>query len=286
MSTSNNNCTGYYPSNENQNSLINPSNANIDKEIDDTHSDKDQITKGKQNSVFINNENTTDLELKSTNQQSDIPSNHFQKEYLEKVKTLEHLIDVIKENAYEKNKKEFEEKIRIKNELETNVEILSSYVKLNRLQRRNFGILSKGIVKENERLMFNSEKAVQETDFFQRQIPFLKTQIDQMKNEITSLYEETKELKNQKLLLDRKMFMLNDEIKRFNKLNSDTFSEKENLKNAIKLLKKHSVLTLEKIKIQEEQGKEFFSSLTLLAQKAKMENDNYTSTRASFTKSI
>lgn len=259
---------------------------NISKEISDSSSNKEKLAKIKQYTFNINNQNTTDLEFKSTNQPSDVQVNHFQAEYLNKVKTLEHLIDVIKENAYEKNKKELEEKILFKNELETNVEILSSYVKLNRLQKRNFGTLSKSITKENERFMFNSEKAVQESDFFERQIPYIRNQIEQMKNEATTLYEETKELKNQRLQLDRNMFMLNDEIKRYNKLNSDTFADKENLKNAIKLLKKHSVLTLEKIKLQEEQGKEFFSSLTLLAQKTKMENDNFSSTRASFTKTI
>lgn len=259
---------------------------NISKEISDSSSNKEKLAKIKQYTFNINNQNTTDLEFKSPNQPSDVQVNHFQAEYLNKVKTLEHLIDVIKENAYEKNKKELEEKIRFKNELETNVEILSSYVKLNRLQKRNFGTLSKSITKENERFMFNSEKAVHESDFFERQIPYIRNQIEQMKNEATTLYEETKELKNQRLQLDRNMFMLNDEIKRYNKLNSDTFADKENLKNAIKLLKKHSVLTLEKIKLQEEQGKEFFSSLTLLAQKTKMENDNFSSTRASFTKTI
>ena len=45
---------------------------------------------------------------------------------------MENLINVIKQNAYDKYKKELEDKLLLKNELETNVGILSEYEKRNR----------------------------------------------------------------------------------------------------------------------------------------------------------
>ena len=100
---------------------------------------------------------STSLQMKtsldSTKPFTETSQSKFQIDYLEKVKTMENLISVIKQNAYDKYKKELEDKLLLKNELETNVGILSEYIKMNRMQNRNFGTLSKSIVKENSTLL-------------------------------------------------------------------------------------------------------------------------------------
>lgn len=215
------------------------------------------------------------IDQDSTKPMTEFSTSKFQTEYLEKVKLMESLINTIKQNAFEKRKKELENKLRIKNELENNVEILSNYIKMNRTQKRNFGSLSKSITKENERLTASSQRAMEEQYFIQRELPSLRSEINQMQSQIGKLNNETKNLKNEKLAIERDIMYLQDEIKRMNKMNSSFFSEKENIRSSIKLLKKHSGITREKINIQNNKSDEFFNSLTYLAMKSQYENEEY-----------
>ena len=65
-----------------------------------------------------------------------------------------------------KQKRELEERWKYKNELENNVEILSSYLKMNRVQKKNFNYLMKNIDKEKERISEKSYKVQEEQHFF------------------------------------------------------------------------------------------------------------------------
>ena len=69
--------------------------------------------------------------------------------------------------------------------------------------------------------------------------------------------------------------LLQDEIKKLNKTNSTLFSEKENIRNSINLLKKHCCIIREKISVQNDKSDELFNSLTYLAQKSIYENEAY-----------
>lgn len=201
--------------------------------------------------------------------------NKFQEEYIEKVKRMENLISIIKQNAYERYRKELEDKLIYKSELENNVEILSSFIKANRIQKKNYGSLTKVILKENERLISSSQRAIEDQYFLEKELPLLRGEINRIEEQISGLNEETKIVKNNILLLERDIMGYEDEIKKFNKLNSGFFGEKENIRQSIKLLKKHSTITREKIKHQNEKSDELFSSLTLLAQKSKAESEEY-----------
>lgn len=79
----------------------------------------------------------TSLDQDSTKPFTEATQSKFQIDYQEKVKTMENLITIIKQNAYDKYKKELEDKLLLKNELKTNVGILSEYIKMNRMQNRN-----------------------------------------------------------------------------------------------------------------------------------------------------
>lgn len=215
------------------------------------------------------------IDQESTKPYTESSTMKFQGEYIDRVKEMEKLIKIIKQNAYEKNKRELEERLQLKNELENNIEILSSYIKMNRVQKRNFASLSKSIYQENERLSTSSQRAAEEQYYIQKELPLLRGEINQMQNNVGILNNETKDIKNEQLLIERDIMFLQDEIKKLNKLNSSFFSEKENLRNSIKLLKKHSGIIREKINIQKEKSDELFNSLTYLAQKSIYENEEY-----------
>ena len=68
-------------------------------------------------------------------------------DYAQKVKLMEKYISIVKENALDKNRKALIEKHRKKQELKNNIDILSTYVKLNRVNNRNFAVLTKEIQK-------------------------------------------------------------------------------------------------------------------------------------------
>ena len=84
----------------------------------------------------------------------------------------------------------------------------SEYIKMNRMKNRNFGTLSKSIVKENERLYSSSQRATEQQFYITKVLPGMRSEINQMQNDISLYNEETKQLKNKKLLIERDMMYL------------------------------------------------------------------------------
>ena len=120
---------------------------NINNKYENNENLNDQINKYNiKNENIEMKEKLQDLNSNSTSKNNDnsnyirdyINENEYQKQYMDKVKKMENLIEIIKNNAYEKQKRELEERLRYKNELENNVELLSSYIKMNRYQKKNF----------------------------------------------------------------------------------------------------------------------------------------------------
>ena len=200
-------------------------------------------------------------------------------DYAQKVKLMEKYISIVKENALDKNRKALIEKHRKKQELKNNIDILSTYVKLNRVNNRNFAVLTKGIQKESDRLAFTSEHVSRESFFFTQQMPGIRQEIENMKTEIYSLNQETLTINNEKMLLEKELMELNDEIKKLNLQNSELNTQKENIKNTLLLIRNHSTLTREKINQKEKETNDLISSLGVLAKKAKEVNENYKATR-------
>ena len=238
---------------------------------------KEQIGNLNSNSFSKNNENSSKYITDYINE------NDYQKKYMDKVHKMENLIGIIKNNAYEKQKRELEERVRYKNELENNVEILSSYLKMNRVQKKNFNNLMKTIDKEKERISEKSYKVQEEQHFFNRELPYLRGITNKMQNEITKTNEETKNIKNQMLEIDRDIMALNDGIKQFNKMNSNLLSDNEKLKSSVSLLKKHIKLTNEKVNLLDKNSEEFFTRLTFLAKQSEDENKEYENKKNSST---
>ena len=202
---------------------------NINNEYENNENLNDQINKYNiKNENIEMKEKLQDLNSNSTSKNNDnsnyirdyINENEYQKQYMDKVKKMENLIEIIKNNAYEKQKKELEERLRYKNELENNVELLSSYIKMNRYQKKNFGNLMKSIEKEKMRISEKSDKVQEEQIYFNRELPYLRGINNKMEFEIGKKNEECKNIKNEILEIERDIMALNDGIKQYNKINS------------------------------------------------------------------
>lgn len=208
----------------------------------------------------------------------------LQDEYLQKVKRMENLIDIIKGNAYQKFKDELESKLQYKNELENRVEILSSYIRLNRVHQKNFGLLTKNYTNENDRLISSSVRCQDEDFFLSQNLMELRRDINQMQNAICQNNEQTKTYRNEKLQIERSIMSLEDDIKKLNLLTTNIQKEREGLKNSIKLLKTHSQSTKEKIQKQDGKTDEFLNNLTLLAIDTQKQNEEYEKKNSKYNK--
>ena len=94
---------------------------NINNEYENNENLNDQINKYNiKNENIEMKEKLQDLNSNSTSKNNDnsnyirdyINENEYQKQYMDKVKKMENLIEIIKNNAYEKQKRELEERLR------------------------------------------------------------------------------------------------------------------------------------------------------------------------------
>ena len=207
-----------------------------------------------------------------TNTISSKNNTSYQTNFNNQIKTMENLINIVKENAFEKHKQDIIDKTNERNELKNNVDILETYVKLNRIAKTNFKSLSKGINRENERLTFQSEKANRESHYLNQLMPEIRKEVDDMKREIEYRHEETKNLNNEKMLIQKELSHLHDEIKKYNWLNTETFNQKEKIKNTLDLFKNHIIKQKEKLNLQINKTNELMGSLAYLAKKSQIEN--------------
>ena len=271
------------------------------KKIEDLLSNSSHISKNKQNEIRTNTQtsfrsyknsitlnslrkntikkknkrNISQFSTRNLNTTSTSINDYTQKSFPEQIKTMENLINIVKENAYDKNKQEILDKTLKKNKLKNNVNILETDLKLNRISKNNFKNLSKGIKNENERLMNLSERANRESHFFSLLMPNLKKEIEEMKKEIEIRKEETKNLNNEKMLIQKELHHLYDEIKKLNYLNTETFNQKEKIKNTLDLFQNHIVKQKNKVNLQNIKTNELIGSLSYLAKKSKVENEYY-----------
>ncbi len=271
------------------------------KKIEDLLSNSSHISKNKQNEIRTNTQtsfrsyknsitlnslrkntikkknkrNISQFSTRNLNTTSTSINDYTQKSFPEQIKTMENLINIVKENAYDKNKQEILDKTLKKNKLKNNVNILETYLKLNRISKNNFKNLSKGIKNENERLMNLSERVNRESHFFSLLMPNLKKEIEEMKKEIETRKEETKNLNNEKMLIQKELNHLYDEIKKLNYLNTETYNQKEKIKNTLDLFKNHIVKQKNKVNLQNIKTNELIGSLSYLAKKSKVENEYY-----------
>lgn len=90
-----------------------------------------------------------------------------------------------------------------------------------------------------------------------------------MKFELEGTKKKTIEVNNLILLLQKDIMSINDDIKKYNKFNSDQSLSKENIQSTIDLLKKHNDRLRENLKNQKEKTKELVHSASVLSKNMK-----------------
>lgn len=86
-----------------------------------------------------------------------------------------------------------------------------------------------------------------------------------MKSELEGTKKKTIEVNNLILLLQKDIMRINDDIKKYNKFNSDQSLSKESIQSTIDLLKKHNDRLRENLKNQKEKTKELVHSASVLS---------------------
>lgn len=187
---------------------------------------------------------------------------------LNKLQTLESFITQIKQNVYDKSKPYLTEKEKMKGYLKTNVDVLSTHIRLVNKEKKVNGHFNKNIVNENDRLISTGERASRDTFFMNKELPLLKVEIDEMKTSIAQYTEEAKYIRNDSIQLERETMLLKDEIKKTNGQISQLLKTNEKLTKAKVLVDKHIEMAKGKIQKQERLSEELLNNVKQLLEQS------------------
>lgn len=213
--------------------------------------------------------NTSSPNLTTHSNISTLPSTYPPTDYSKTVKQMETLIDIVKANAYDKYKEDILTKTNSKQKLQSNIKTLTTFIRLHHVNNRNYMSLTKGIQNENERLTYTSQKVARERCFFARELPTLKQEVDEMKQQIAMLNDETRKVNNDKMLLSKEIDAMNDDVKKYNMMNSQLEMQREKMRSAVAMFRNNIAQAKGKVKGKEREVKEFIGSLKVLANKTK-----------------
>ena len=225
-------------------------------------------TTGKSNKTTrINTNSNTYI---NTNQISPLDTDNTNKDRLQ---LLEEYIKIIKSKGQEEPQEEIDKKIRLKEQLQNNIDILNANIKFANKENKVNSSLGKNIIKENEILISSSNRAAENSYLIKKDLPSFRNEIDNMKTKLSQLNEETKNLRNIGIEYDRSILVLQDEVRKLNNLNSNLIKEKEKVSNEIIKYQKSIEMLISKINLVESESDKFMKNVEFLAKKA-MNNSN------------
>ncbi len=181
------------------------------------------------------------------------------------LKALESIILEVKNNAFDKVKSELEEKIKEKALLEKNVEYLKTLIKFNsQEEKQSIRIQAINI---NEHMQIKAlETRVQNELSSGFGLNEIKSEISKAKLDYEMIMEENRNIRNDILIDDKLLNVVKEDIKKTNKLITDTNKEKDNIKGGIIQLKRHIKLMKDKVNGIDDKNKSLlmkFYSLSL-----------------------
>ena len=200
------------------------------------------------------------------NYNSPIETNNYSTQ--DKMQLLEEYIKIIKTKGKEEPQREIDEKIRIKEQLQNNIDILNANIRFANKENKVNSSLGKNINKENEILILSSNRASENTYLIEKDLPNLRNEIENMKSKLCQLNEETKNLRNISLEYDGSILTLKDEVRKLNNLNSNLSKEKEKISNEIIKYEKSKEMLISKINLIEKESNQFMNNVKFLAEKA------------------
>lgn len=178
---------------------------------------------------------------------------------------MQNIISEVKSNAFDRIKLEIENKIKEKNQLIKNIELIKSNLKLNNSESK-FSIKNQfDLVNQNKQLKAIEQRINNEV-IYGSGIDLVKEEVSRTKFEYENTMEENRYLRTIMLEDEKQINLMKEEIKKFNKLISDTRKEKEVIKPNLIKLQKHINLMREKVITLENKNKKLlidFYSLSL-----------------------
>ncbi len=225
--------------------------------------DSTRLKTGKSNKTTRLNTNSNTYV--NTNQISPLDTDNSNKDRLQ---LLEEYIKIIKSKGKEEPQEEIDKKMRIKEQLQNNIDILNANIRFANKENKVNSSLGKNITKENEILISSSNRAAENSYLIKKDLPSFRNEIDGMKTKLSQLNEETKNLRNIGIGYDRSILVLEDEVRKLNNLNSNLIKEKEKITNEIIKYQKSIEMLISKINLVESESDKFMKNVEILAKKA------------------
>ena len=186
-------------------------------------------------------------------------------EGIDKIKLLGEYITQIKENSNEINENKIQELQSQKEQLEYNVKYLSNNILLSKKKYNDNIKAEKNLLAEKEKADFEQKKANKDAFNLQKELPNNRVEIEIMKNRITQAKEETKNINNYVIEIERQKNEIQDEIKKINVKISYAVKEKDKVQNEINAIKKKNSILRNKIYKAENSANEFLFNVAQLA---------------------
>ena len=186
-------------------------------------------------------------------------------EGIDKIKLLEEYLSQIKENSNEINENKIQELQSQKEQLEYNVKYLSNNIILTKKKYNDNIKFEKNLLAEKEKVGYDQKKANKDSFNLQKELPNNRVEIELMKNRITQAKEETKNINNYLIEIERQTKEIQDEIKKINVKISYAVKEKDKIQNEINAIKKKNNILRNKIYKAENSANEFLFNVGQLA---------------------
>ena len=238
--------------------------------INNSKNNKNTKSNTKKNNSYTfkeKNENNTGNKTSKNESEQNLEFNMtmLTPEGVDKIKLLEDYIAQIKENANEITENRIQELQSQKEQLEYNVKFLSNNILLSKKKFNDNIKIEKNLLLEKEKAGYDSKKATKDAFNLQKELPSNRVEIEIMKNQITQAKEETKNINNYLIEIERQTKEIQDEIKKINVKISAAIKDKDKIVNEITAMKKKNSILRNKIYKAENSANEFLFYVGQLA---------------------
>lgn len=183
---------------------------------------------------------------------------------------MEHVVSELKSNVFDRMNREIAEKTKIRDELENNVNLLSTRMKVSHHRLNNFKHTNTSTQHDTTKLEYYSERVTRENSHMSMEMAMLKKRIEEMKNEIFDKDRESKQLKYQIYRNESEVTYLQEENRRVGKLVVDLHNEKKNMMTAIVLMKKQNDQLKNNVVKEDGKSKGFIKEVSTLLNRGKV----------------
>jgi chromosome segregation ATPase len=183
---------------------------------------------------------------------------------------MEHVVSELKNNVFDRMNREIADKTKIRDDLENNVNLLSTRMKVSQHRLNNFKHSNTSTQHDTTKLEYYSERVTRENSHMSMEMAMLKKRIEEMRNEIFDKDRESKQLKYQIYRNESEVAYLQEENRRVGKLVVDLHNEKKNMMTAIVLMKKQNDQLKNNVVKEDGKSKGFIAEVSTLLNRGKV----------------